>query len=258
MGEDRLARTALVQNLRRSFLAAGQGRHRWQVGAEHLAEVSQRHAPGLADGGGPAGHGHWSQVGEALVAAGVAHQDLPAPEGAVGAPAHPVEHHADGWTAEARVGETGRQVGVVVLDPEPRPEIGAGRELGRQVLGVEIVNQQFRVGSGQVEQVGHRGLEGGQRGRMLQVSEVHRHVGVGSEREAHSALEFRSHGQHGRAVAVETHPAGRETPGSAQQLEVTGHDVADRVIGPPLDHPIMAQYPRRRCPRGRRSLGRRR
>ena len=203
----------------------------------------------------------------ALEAGQVGEQELPAPDGAVGAEAGAVERHPDHRALLAVVGQAGRDVRVVVLDAGQVHAVELQRVLGGQVLRVQVVRDHLRFGVEQPPEVGDPVGEGPQGLEVLQIADV-----VRDERPVPTARQnvfFSSAPQAstGRGQAGgEAERLGRVAAGAAQQRFPARERPHHRVVGPDVDRPVVGeegvrdacqprQRVRRRC---RRSARRRR
>ena len=90
-----------------------------------------------------AGHAHCAQRGRALERHEVAHEDLAAPDGAVGAIARAVVDRPDGRALESVLGKARGQVCVVVLDAGQLRTFEIEREGRRRVVGMEVAGDQL-------------------------------------------------------------------------------------------------------------------
>ena len=228
-------------------------------GPNCLVEVGQRHAPGLADRGRAAGHGHRPQVGDSLVAVRRRPPGSRRPTGCRRCPS-PSRRTSRRWPGRDGQCRSGRTPGG--RDGAALPAGARGRCWPRTWWtgtrgGGHAPAVSARPGSTRADRPPRS------RRRPAQ-PDVRGRRGAptlwASARRARQTVLLSSAPTASTAgtVAVQPHGAGGVAPGPSQQLEVTRHDMTDRVIGPALDHPIMAPAPRRRCRRVRRSPGRRR
>ncbi|CAN5655159.1 hypothetical protein BH20ACT2_BH20ACT2_15920 [soil metagenome] len=139
-------------------------------------------------------------------------------------------------------------MGVVVLHPERR-QVEIERELGGEVLRMQVMDHQRRIDADEVTEVVHRLEEGLVGGEVLEIAEVvagdhRRAVGDG-----HGALQLGADGEH--------RPPGRyrqrqrfrcEAPRSAQHLGTgpggqagTGNGSHDRVVAANVDGPVVGE-----------------
>ena len=181
-----------------------------------VAQVGRGHPPGLPDRGRAAGHRDGGEVAAALVSGEVGHEELAAPDGAVGAVAGAVEGHPDDRAVLGRVavvGQAGGDVGVVVLHADQvQALVGVGefqRVLGGQVLRVQVVRDHLRLDAEQPAEVRDALGERAQRLGVLQVPDVVRDEGVPPLGQAERVLELGAAGQHGAREAARSRRAAR-------------------------------------------------
>ena len=111
------------------------------------------HAPRLANRRASSGHRDATEVPDALEPVEVGHQELAAPQRAVGPVAETVEGEPEHRFGATVLHHARGDVGVVVLHRHDR-QVEVERELGRQVFRVEIVRD-------------HLGTHAVQRGQMV-------------------------------------------------------------------------------------------
>jgi hypothetical protein len=161
----------------------------------------------------------------------VGHQELTAPDRAVGAVAGPVEGHPDHRAARpvvspAVIGQAGGDVRVMVLDPEQVHVGQVERVLGGQVLRMQVMGHDLRV---DVEQPAEMLDALGERAQglgVLQVPDVVGDKGVAILGQAERVLQFGPAGQHGTGE-----PAGHRD------------GFGDIAAGPPDEHRPATEHP---------------
>ena len=244
--------------------------------AEGLPQQRQGGPPGLAHRGVAAGQAEAAQVGHPLERRGAAEQHLAAPHGAVrpvaGAVpgeaedrpvaiprlviAHPVPGIASPQTV---LRQAGGEVGVVVLHGEARQPGESGEALrgvavhrrrrpaGGRVVGMEVVDQGRRPRLPEVEEVGHRRLEGGLRARVLHVAEVLRDEHLVAEAQGDGVLELGADREQRRRLASarrkrrQAQRQRRVAAGAAQQPRRAGDPAHHAVVGVAGDRPVVDQ-----------------
>ena len=101
-----------------------------------------------------------------------AEEQLPAPHGPVGPVTSSIEDHADGRTTLAVLGETRRQVGMVMLHADQRHAVALERVRRREVVRVKVVSDDLgRDGEEPLEMRDPLG-EGSQRLEVLEIADV--------------------------------------------------------------------------------------
>ena len=122
-----------------------------------VREMSQCHAPGLADRLFAARHADAAEMSRAAKPAVIADQEFAAPDGPVGAEAGAVERHADDRLVQSMLGHATRHVRMVMLDGEHAASC-LGRSLPgiarRGVIGVQVVDQMLRPDAEQLLRTG--------------------------------------------------------------------------------------------------------
>ena len=206
------------------------------------------HPPRLPDRRRAARHRHRLQVPDPLEAGQVGHQDLAAPDRAVGAPAEPVEGDADHRTGLAVVGQAGGDVGVVVLDAGQLDGAAALSSRSRAYLVDRYSGcRSWATTSGRTSNSRPKcsiPLGEGPPGLVvLQVADVVGHEGVvalGPGRRCSSARRPVASTGPGE-VPRQGDGAGGVAPGPAQHELPAPERPGHRVVGPDVDGPVVDQ-----------------
>src|SRR4029453_7840408 len=117
-------------------------RHRVAIGR---AKERCRHAPRLPHCGITTGQRYILEVADALEASQGGHQELAAPDAGVGSVAASVPSNADYLAIHTVVGQTARDVRVMMLDGHVLDALDGPRLDSRAIRGMEIVRHYLRV-----------------------------------------------------------------------------------------------------------------
>ena len=154
------------------------------------------------------------------------------------------------------LGGAGRHVRVVVLDGDAL----AGREplqgvLGGQVLGVEVVDDDFRLQGEEPREVGEPVREGAVGREVLEVAVVGRHVGAPAAREGERVLELGAHGeQRHRRRDRQRQGLGRVPAGAAHDGLAPGDHARDGIVVAGPDLPVVGEEPVREAAQPREGI----
>ena len=135
--------------------------------------MRDRHASRLTHRQSTARHRDRLQEGSASITARISDQELTAPGRAVVTPAKPIEHDPDGRVGVTMLDKTRNQMGMMMLHRQRRSEPLRHCELRRQVLGMQVMNDELDVGLRKADLVRDRALERRKRPRVLEIAEVH-------------------------------------------------------------------------------------
>ena len=147
-------------------------------------------APRSLDGRGSARERQLLEMRHAPVPEQIADEELAAPQAPIVAVAQTVHAHADRRPPAPVLHQASGDVRMVVLHGDLLLLRQRPRELGRQVLGVQVVADHLRAHAEQTLVPIDAGLEGLQSLEVLEVADVLAEKGVGIAREAEGALEF--------------------------------------------------------------------
>ena len=187
---------------------------------------------------------HRAEVAGPLEARRTAHQKLPAPDRSVAAVAGAVVDRPHRGTELAVLGQAGREVGVVVLDPEGLDALALERLARGEVVRMQIVGDHGRLDAEQALEVGHPLAERAQGLPIAQVADVVAHPGSTSLGQAEGVLELRAAGQQRRSLQRKGQRSGHEPARAAehQRRAAAGDRAQHRVIGAGLDRPVVGEH----------------
>jgi hypothetical protein len=176
-------------------------------------------------------------VRDALEARQLAPQELAAPERAVGAIAGPVEDQRQRGSGLAVLGKTRRGMCVMVLDAD---ELGVLLEcpLRREVLGVEVVCDDFRLDTEHSEVELEIGAEGAVCGLGVEIAKVGREERLLAARDAERALQLGA-GRDQRAFHRKRKP--KRLRGVAPRAAEGKPGARDRILTAPVDRPVVSE-----------------
>ncbi len=207
--------------------------------------MSERHAPGFADGLVAAGHTDVAKMHRAPEPPIISDQKFPSPDSAIETVARAIECHPDDSFAQAILGHATRHVAVVMLNGHQGPTFGRGVFLGvltRCVVGVQIMRRLLRLKREKLfveEDVAHERPVGVE---VIEVAEMMTEESVMSATEGERAFELPSHGQGGpTAFQRQSHGLGGVTARAPQRGVVSVHHPHHRVVAADADRSIVRQ-----------------
>ena len=104
-----------------------------------MREVTDRHAPGIANRGRSTGQRHVLEMSGAVETFVARYKHLPSPDVAVGAVAGAIERKTDYTACEVVLRHTTCNVGVVVLDANEGDSFLLERPFCGEIIGVKVV-----------------------------------------------------------------------------------------------------------------------
>ena len=212
-----------------------------RVCAEGACGPGEGHPPWFTNGRRPARHGKGQQMRHSFEAVEVGDEELPTPHRPVGPVPETVEGDAEHGAGMSVLGQAGGDVGVVMLD-RPRLDIEIERVLGRQVLGVQVVGDNFRRNAEQPAEVNRRLPESLIGGEVLQVTDVMAAHDEGLLGHRDRVLELGTDGENlARGPTGERQGLRGVAAGPPHHLQTTPSRPHDRIVAADMNPPVVCQ-----------------
>ncbi len=213
-----------------------------RLGAKALEKRGQCKPAGLADSGCAARHGHGLQPCMAVESTGVAQKYLTSPDGAVATVAGTVQDDADTGLLDTVLGQDRCQMGVVMLYGDKRKAGLSFGPFGGDVIGMEIVSDDFRFDFEDALQVPDPVFEELEGSRMVHITDMLARKDLVPTTDGENVFELAATGEDGSdGPGFEEDGSGHETACPAQDLEVVPAELDDGVVTTLKDFPVVGE-----------------
>src|SRR5665213_553956 len=183
--------------------------------------MAEGHAPRLADGGFPAGHGDVVEMGETLEMVEAADEHFPAPDAAVGAVAGAVEGDADGFGLDCMFGHASGDVSVMMLHGDETQAAFAGPlpgPFGGEIAGMKIVNYCLGIDLECSHEVVERFAKEVEAGEIFKISEMLALIDKATASEGKDIFEMAADCEERRCLKGQRYTGRDEAAGTADDL----------------------------------------
>ena len=198
--------------------------------AVRIEQIAEAEPPRFANGPVAARQRNITKMGATLESGEIGHQKFPAPDLAVRAEPGSVECDADDFVGDPVLGHATRDVRVMMLDADLWKIRHLQRELGAQILRMQIVSDR---GGRDAEELLHtiqRFAIEDQRFVIFQIADVLAQERMMLLGEAKSALEFGAASQNLSHRKTQRHWMGCVAARTAQDALLAGEDARHRIV----------------------------